>query len=40
MTKSASRAGLYPGWVVKFLVDNSLGKLYLEMFPTQYQRKI
>jgi len=22
-----------PGWVVKFLVDNSLGKLYLEMFP-------
>ncbi|MDD3874628.1 MAG: BREX-1 system adenine-specific DNA-methyltransferase PglX [Methanosarcina sp.] len=22
-----------PSWVVKFLVDNSLGKLYLEMFP-------
>jgi hypothetical protein len=22
-----------PRWVVKFLVDNSLGKLYLEMFP-------
>ena len=22
-----------PGWVVKFLVDNSLGKLYLEMYP-------
>ena len=22
-----------PHWVVKFLVDNSLGKLYLEMFP-------
>jgi hypothetical protein len=22
-----------PKWVVKFLVDNSLGKLYLEMFP-------
>lgn len=23
-----------PLWVVKFLVENSLGKLYLEMFPT------
>ena len=22
-----------PSWVVKFLVDNTLGKLYLEMFP-------
>lgn len=22
-----------PSWVVKFLVDNSLGKLYLEMYP-------
>ena len=22
-----------PRWVVKFLVDNSLGKLYLEMYP-------
>ncbi len=22
-----------PKWVVKFLIDNSLGKLYLEMFP-------
>lgn len=22
-----------PHWVIKFLVDNSLGKLYLEMFP-------
>lgn len=22
-----------PGWVVQFLVDNSLGKLYLEMYP-------
>jgi hypothetical protein len=23
-----------PQWVVKFLVDNSVGKMYLEMFPT------
>jgi len=22
-----------PRWVVQFLVDNSLGKLYLEMYP-------
>ncbi len=25
-----------PKWVVKFLVDNSLGKFYLEMFPDSY----
>ncbi|HJD75249.1 MAG TPA: BREX-1 system adenine-specific DNA-methyltransferase PglX, partial [Bacteroides reticulotermitis] len=28
-----------PKWVVKFLVDNSLGKLYLEMFPDSALRE-
>lgn len=28
-----------PKWVVKFLVDNSLGKLYLEMFPDSTLRE-
>jgi len=29
-----------PRWVVKFLVDNSLGKMYLEMFPdSEIKRK-
>lgn len=28
-----------PRWVVKFLVDNSLGKLYLEMYPDSKIRK-
>ena len=32
--KVAIQSQVYtPRWVVKFLVDNSLGKLYLEMFP-------
>lgn len=28
-----------PGWVVQFLVDNSLGKLYLEMYPDSAIKK-
>jgi len=27
-----------PRWVVQFLVDNSLGKLYLEMYPDSHMR--
>lgn len=29
-----------PSWVVKFLVDNTLGKLYLEMFPESQIDKV
>ena len=29
-----------PQWVVKFLVDNTLGKAYMEMFPDSHIKDI